>query len=97
MLTIKPTDLCVPVLDSYNAGNLSPSPADAASHLILPLPADKRCESFSPRDSDAQPLISPAGSSGYGLQQHPPMGIMILKTAALQLAEKTQPMVQWPD
>lgn len=74
--------------DSCNAGSFFPGPAAAASHQILPAPAGRRCGSFSPRDSDAQPSISPAGSSGYGLQQHPPMGIMILKTAALQLPEK---------
>lgn len=83
------TKLYVLALDSCNAGSLSPTPAGAASRLFLPPLADRRCGSFSPRDSDARPSTSPAGSSGCDLRPHPPMGIMILKTAALQLAEKT--------
>jgi len=76
------------VLDSCNADSFFPSPVAAASHLILPPPTDRRCGSFSPHDFDAQPSTSPAGSSVYVLQQRPPMGIRILKTAVLQLAEK---------
>lgn len=79
---------CILGLDSYSAGSLSPGPAVAVGLPLLPPLAGRRCGSFSPRGSDAQPSTSPAGSSGYGLQQHPPMGIMILKTTAGQLAEK---------
>lgn len=76
-------------LDSCNAGSLSPGPAGAAGRPLLPPLAGRRRGSFSPRDSDARLSTSPAGSSGCGPRQHPPMGIMILKTAALQLAKNT--------
>lgn len=75
-------------LDSHSAGSLSPGPAGAAGPPLLPPPAGRRCGSFSPRDSDARLSTSPAGSSGYGLRPHPPTGIMILMTAALQLCRK---------
>lgn len=86
--------LCTLGLDSCNAGRLSPSPAGAVSRPLLPPLAGRRCGSFSPHGSDAQPLTSPVGSSGYGLRQHPPKGIMILNTVAGLLTDKMQPMVQ---
>ena len=85
------------MLDSCNADSLSPGPAGAADHPLLPPLAGRICGSFSPHDSDAQPSTSPAGSSGCGLRQRPPVDIRILKTPAGQLADKRQPMLQRTD
>lgn len=72
---------------SCTSGGLSPGPAGAARRHLLPPLSGRRCESFFPRDSDAPPSTSPAGSSGYGPRRHPPTGTNILKTAAVHLAE----------
>lgn len=79
---------CTLESDSCNAGCLSPGPAGAANSPLLLQPAGRRCGSSSPRGSDAQPSTSPASSSGCVLQLHPPKGIMILNTAAIQLAKQ---------